>query len=1325
MSSISEELRSERRRTRTLARSARRHGIDVESFEPEGNFFFKLLEPLERPQMAVFNIIDRLQTDPDPEPEELLASAWKGLTGEEKTYFSDILKNAGAQDGMATVVFGLAGDIVLDPINVVPFGLYSKFKKAGAIKLLSSEKGRSLALWADAALRTKSLDSPRKAIQRMFMKRADISPEQARLWEAAAVKEWKEFEKQGRIYVRGEGAAAKVAPTSPEFLEEATRRGIGPEELQKMVRPRVTDFEDTKEGVEAFEKARKYSQRKFSETMRFEADVARDVEERIHWLDRVQNAPLREGKLPHHVLGELIWKSAKNTKEAGAIMQSGFNRELRAFYLQDLRHLSEGDSFRVSRYAEALGFGARTPKGRAYRDEYMARALAGADDRESVIKAGEKMRRMEDWRFDVEDKLGIRRRTLGVFHKQKLQYLGRASEMLRRIESRTQAQYAKSSKLINTEMRRLGEELGRFDFAHAGLNTERDGLVDLINTTTSAQGGMTAADVRNVSQYLDGMMDNIYGINPLKRGQRGEQAREYYLVKKSRKTPKVGTSEADEFGDIGGELRQVGESVEDLGYETVEVTRRTKGYSGSAGTSFGGVRGMGKGAAEKSIRSRVSLTDVGYQLDRRLSAHQKFLEETLPGQIARKKTRLRNVMREKMREFAELQDKVPGYVLHYVNTEVAEKLALSSSKKIHQGMMSEKHASMMHRVWVDSDGAPLPFEEVEKILQMQEKELAAYGASMLKTKKSLWEFLLRRPDRMANYYEMDPASLMFLRSQRTVRAASGVRFHDEMRKIFGGYNLPGGRELPAFGKRGILQTAANGIETLVEGTARFAPDVAEALDGISPAYTSPDAAKTFMNIFDDMQNVWKATTLFPWPAYHTRNFIGNLWNMALGGFFNVEGGGPFWEKMLDPEAIRDWLLALKIQRHLTSGNAQALKSFSHNFKGVNMTLDEIVDLARRKGVIDHGMNTDNYRKAIMHEIKASGGAFKDGRWSVSEMREAMRGANPANILNWVVPSRVTKNPVIRVGHETARGIENQARLAFFINRMRKGDDASTAAAKTATFLFDYADLTNFESQVMRRLAPFYSWTRFNVPIQLQGMLDRPQQFAAIPKVTRAIASPGSPAQPVLKFISGGIEGEGLTPDEYPEKMEIPQWMHRMAGVPLRRNERGEIEFAILGGWLPAADLDRIAPSMLGKTALDMLSPALKIGPELALERSFFYDQSLRGESEMWGVRMSAKLAHTLSTFRLITEFDRLNVLDGVGFSSRRLRPETEDTLGQRGWRFLSGMKVYPVDTRRARIRNLQEVNRYLSIEVGKERRATTQQGMRQLQKEHEEIGGRR
>jgi hypothetical protein len=50
-----------------------------------------------------------------------------------------------------------------------------------------------------------------------------------------------------------------------------------------------------------------------------------------------------------------------------------------------------------------------------------------------------------------------------------------------------------------------------------------------------------------------------------------------------------------------------------------------------------------------------------------------------------------------------------------------------------------------------------------------------------------------------------------------------------------------------------------------------------------------------------------------------------------------------------------------------------------------------------------------------------------------------------------------------------------------------------AAMNVRGTLFDYSDLSEFERRKMKRLMPFYTWTRKNIPAQLAGLVKRPDR----------------------------------------------------------------------------------------------------------------------------------------------------------------------------------------------------------------------------------------
>lgn len=99
------------------------------NLKQDQNVLFDLFELLNRPQQALFGAWESGQQGKD-----VLQGALQGLTGNKETQFKDILKNYGMEDTKGKLdlvdVLGFAGDVVLDPMDLVPLAGYSKFSKA-------------------------------------------------------------------------------------------------------------------------------------------------------------------------------------------------------------------------------------------------------------------------------------------------------------------------------------------------------------------------------------------------------------------------------------------------------------------------------------------------------------------------------------------------------------------------------------------------------------------------------------------------------------------------------------------------------------------------------------------------------------------------------------------------------------------------------------------------------------------------------------------------------------------------------------------------------------------------------------------------------------------------------------------------------------------------------------------------------------------------------------------------------------------------------------------------------------------------------------------
>lgn len=97
--------------------------------------------------------------------------------------------------------------------------------------------------------------------------------------------------------------------------------------------------------------------------------------------------------------------------------------------------------------------------------------------------------------------------------------------------------------------------------------------------------------------------------------------------------------------------------------------------------------------------------------------------------------------------------------------------------------------------------------------------------------------------------------------------------------------------------------------------------------------------------------------------------------------------------------------------------------------------------------------------------------------------------------------------------------EDWARRAHFIDALQKegknlpAPDSSDyitklhnvarkAGERVRKYNIDYGDLTPFEQRTMRRVVPFYTWMRKNIPLQIEGLFMRPGRAMVAPKIIR-------------------------------------------------------------------------------------------------------------------------------------------------------------------------------------------------------------------------------
>ena len=128
--------------------------------------------------------------------------------------------------------------------------------------------------------------------------------------------------------------------------------------------------------------------------------------------------------------------------------------------------------------------------------------------------------------------------------------------------------------------------------------------------------------------------------------------------------------------------------------------------------------------------------------------------------------------------------------------------------------------------------------------------------------------------------------------------------------------------------------------------------------------------------------------------------------------------------------------------------------------------------------------------------------------------------------------------------------DNIARVAHFIDAMKKeapesanlGEAAQRAAARVQKFNFDMRDLTPFEQRYMKRLVPFYTFTRNNIPLQAEMMFARPGRQLVVPKAEYAMQTALNPhPSPVGTDLKSKIPGVSGV---------IPNWLSQLNPIQL-------------------------------------------------------------------------------------------------------------------------------------------------------------------------------
>ena len=295
-----------------------------------------------------------------------------------------------------------------------------------------------------------------------------------------------------------------------------------------------------------------------------------------------------------------------------------------------------------------------------------------------------------------------------------------------------------------------------------------------------------------------------------------------------------------------------------------------------------------------------------------------------------------------------------------------------------------------------------------------------------------------------------------------------------------------------------------------------------------------------LKVYDYFTNIFKSQAIFS-TGFHIRNGVQNV--MAS----YIKTGANLLDPKKNKEAI-DLLLHRSGKKNLTK-----------KFGGYNA--DELLRELRINGI---------FETQLKNEFNKEGAKkFLEGKTDklVKKKSPLYKMLNPL--------SREFKGYDLSM--KAGDLIETQAKLVNVLTHLDNGFTLSDAIEMTKETLFDYSDLTQFESSTMKRLFPFYTFMRKNIPSQLDNLSNHSAKVNRIQGLYR---------KSIEKNTSK--KEQALRPEYLDGQLALGDGRYLNIGNPI-------VDFA---------------EQMTGKGMLSSVNPILKTPLELATNTNFFREADI-------------------------------------------------------------------------------------------------------------------
>lgn len=299
-------------------------------------------------------------------------------------------------------------------------------------------------------------------------------------------------------------------------------------------------------------------------------------------------------------------------------------------------------------------------------------------------------------------------------------------------------------------------------------------------------------------------------------------------------------------------------------------------------------------------------------------------------------------------------------------------------------------------------------------------------------------------------------------------------------------------------------------------------DVAKDLGRIGKAWSTPESLQPVVQFWDNTVNWFKRNLTVPFPGFHIRNLMSGVFNMWR------DGGGAAGS--LSGEAAES-MFGLLRGREIPAEVAAKLYPGLSPQQASDELLKELVAgkiSFTRGGQAADRVNIGVGRGVLAEELPAPFASQKrplsedvGGFLSTFKPKSGERAYNPFNTETFA--------PTV-AGEKAGNAVEDWIRGTHYISKRLAGEAPEQAVESVLKYQIDYGKATEFEKNVMKRIFPWYSFSRGNLPPLLEDLAKNPAKLAATTRLVTGTRPPGEFVPPYIAEgaavpIPGAPEGE--------------------------------------------------------------------------------------------------------------------------------------------------------------------------------------------------------